>query len=105
MLYRFKSQADADVIMTEANGDQMLAIIGKAPARQGVITVDQIPAAIDALQAAVTAHEASQANLRAGLSASDELPGDGVMIRHRTAPFIELLRSSVEAGKDVVWGV
>ncbi|MFZ2124970.1 MAG: DUF1840 family protein, partial [Rhodoferax sp.] len=31
MIYKFKSQADADVIMFQANGDQMLTIIGKEP--------------------------------------------------------------------------
>ena len=103
MLYKFKSQASADVIMQQLNGDQMLTIIGKTPSPQGVITVEQMPAAIAALQASILAHEAAQARLKENLQL--EMDGDGIMLRQRAAPFIELLRCSAEAGKDVVWGV
>jgi len=103
MLYKFKSQASADVIMQQLNGDQMLTIIGKTPSPQGVITVEQMPAAIAALQASILTHEAEQAQLKENLQL--EMDGDGIMLRQRAAPFIELLRCSAEAGKDVVWGV
>ena len=105
MLYKFKSQAAADVIMLEASGNQMLTLVGKALTPQGIITVEQIPAAIAAIQAAVIAHEAAQAEVRDGLAEHDDVEGDGVMLRQRATPFIDLLRCSAEAGKDVVWGV
>jgi len=105
MLYKFKSQAAADVIMLQSNGQQMLTIIGKDPAPQGIITVAQIPAAIAALQAAVVAHEAARQHRTASEADEEEPEGDGVMLRQRAAPFIELLRVSAAAGKDVVWGV
>ncbi len=105
MIYKFKSQAAADVLMQQFNGDQMLDIIGKAPAAQGVITVAQMPAAIAALQAAIVTHEAAQARRAADPQAVVEAPGDSVMLRQRAAPFIELLQTSAQAGKDVVWGV
>ena len=51
MLYKFKSRATADLIMLEANGRQVLEIIGKTPDDEhGIITVEQIPAAISALE-------------------------------------------------------
>ena len=102
MIYKFKSQAVADVIMLQINAEQMLAIIGKEPSTQGIVTVEQIPAAIAALEAAVVAHEAAAKHETAE---QKDVAGDGVMLRHRAAPFIELLRSSAEAGKNVVWGV
>lgn len=106
MLYKFKSAAAADVIMLQNNGQQMLKIIGKDDSPQGIITVEQIPGAIQALEAAVVAHEAAQKRAGAAAVEDDEAPeGDGVMLRQRAAPFIDLLRRSVEAGKDVVWGV
>jgi cyclopropane-fatty-acyl-phospholipid synthase len=105
MIYKFKSQAAGDVIMMKSNGDQMLTIIGKEAAPQGIITVAQIPAAIAALEAAVATHEATLL-LRAGNPPQDvEIEGDSVMLRQRAAPFIELLKCSAAAGKDVVWGV
>lgn len=105
MIYKFKSQADADVIMLQANGDQMLTIIGKEPSAQGIITVAQVPAAIAALDAAIEVHEAAEARRREHPGRVVEVEGDSVMLRHRAAPFIDLLKTSAQAGKDVVWGV
>jgi hypothetical protein len=105
MIYKFKSQAAADVIMQQFNGDQMLDIIGKTPAAQGVITVAQMPAAIAAIEKAIVAHEAAQTRRAADPHAVVEVQGDSVMLRQRAAPFIELLQTSAQAGKDVVWGV
>ncbi len=48
MLYKFKSRATADVIMLEANGRQLLQIIGKSPDPHGIVTAAQIPAALQA---------------------------------------------------------
>ena len=105
MIYKFKSQAEADVIMLQPNGDQMLSIIGKEPAAQGIITVAQIPAAIDALKVAIEMHEVAEARRRENPGQVVEVEGDSVMLRHRAGPFIDLLKTSAQAGKDVVWGV
>ena len=105
MLYKFKSQAAADVIMLESNGDQMLTIVGKEASAQGIITVAQIPAAIAALEAAIEVHEAAEAKRHENPELTVEVEGDSVMLRHRAGPFIDLLRTSAQAGKDVVWGV
>lgn len=105
MIYKFKSQADADVIMLQANGDQMLTIIDREPSAQGIITVAQIPAAIAALDAAIEAHEAAVAKRREHPELVVEVEGDSVRLRDRAGPFIDLLKTSALAGKDVVWGV
>lgn len=105
MIYKFKSQADADVIMLEPNGDQMLTILGREPSAKGIITVAQIPAAIAALEAAVITHEAAEAHVADPPSMELAAGGDSVRLRARAGPFIELLRNSEKAGQDVVWGV
>lgn len=105
MIYKFKSQAAADVIMLRINAEQMLRIIGKEPSAKGIVTVEQIPAAIAALESAVAAHEAAQSTSGTAAGVQDDVVGDSVMLRQRAAPFIELLRSSAQASKDVVWGV
>ena len=106
MIYKFKSQADGEVIMLEFNGDQMLSIIGREPSAQGVVTIEQIPAAISALEAAVITHEAAD-SLAVDIPRSMELAasGDSVRLRARAEPLIDLLRNSLKAGKAVVWGV
>lgn len=105
MIYKFKSQSDADVIMLEANGDQMLRIIGRQPSAQGIITVAQMPAALAALEAAVLAHEAAEAAQASDAEPPTEVKGDSVRLRARATPFMALLRNSAQAGDDVVWGV
>jgi cyclopropane-fatty-acyl-phospholipid synthase len=105
MIYKFKSQADADVIMLEANGDQMLTIIGRKPSAQGIITAEQIPAAIAALEAAILTHEASESRAHEQTGTEIAANGDSVRLRARATPLIALLRNSAGAAKDVVWGV
>src|SRR5450830_351745 len=105
MIYKFKSQASADVIMLQSNAEQMLGIVGKLPAVQGVITVAHMPAAIDALNAAIVTHELTQVKRKAHPELVFEAARDSIRLRDRVSPFIELLRTSEQAGKDVVWGV
>ena len=105
MIYKFKSQADADLIMLQANGDQMLDIVGKEPSTQGIITVAQIPAAIAALEKAIKDHDAVEAKRHENAEQIAEVEGESIMLRHRAGPFIDLLKISAQAGKDVVWGV
>ena len=107
MLYKFKSQAAADVIMTQSSAEELLQIIGKAPGPAGIITVEQIPAAIAALQKAVAQSEADEQAARKQQQALGEEPvsEDAIQLHRRAAPFIELLRQSASENKDVVWGV
>jgi Domain of unknown function (DUF1840) len=50
MLYRFKSQATADLVMLGADAQGALRLIGKDLTPEGVISPDQLPRAIDILQ-------------------------------------------------------
>ena len=106
MLYKFKSRSTADVIMLEANGRQLLKIIGKGDEPHGIITAAQIPAAIRALEEAVAVEEAAAAATAPDEDdqTEEEAPrGDGVRLRQRAAPFIDMLRRSAAEDCDVVW--
>lgn len=51
MLITFKSANNADLIMLEASGKEILALLGKNPEdTRGIITVEQLPEAISILQ-------------------------------------------------------
>ena len=106
MLYKFKSRATADLIMLEPQGRQIVTLMGKTPGASGIVTAEQIPAVIAALEAAVAADEAARAQAREedGQDDADEQPQDSVRLRQRAAPFIEMLRRSAAEGCDVVWG-
>ena len=105
MIYKFKSQAAADVIMLEVSGDHILFLLGREPSPQGIITVEQIPAAIAALEKAFDVHLAETIHDDKPLLPQEDCENDGVTIYHRITPFLELLRTSAQEGKDVVWGV
>jgi hypothetical protein len=53
MLYEFKSKATGTVTMTGTVAERILAIVGKEASSKGIFTVEQMPDAIAALQAAI----------------------------------------------------
>jgi hypothetical protein len=99
MLYKFKSKDTGDVIMLEPNGRRVLEIIGKTAGPKGIILPEQMPAAMAALRAAVAAEELKEKDAEAAETA------EGVGLRHRVLPFIEMLERSHKDGHEVVWGV
>ncbi|GKT22507.1 DUF1840 domain-containing protein [Acidovorax sp. SUPP3334] len=108
MLYKFKSRATADVIMLEPNGRQLLQIMGKSTDPHGIVTAAQIPAALQALEAAIAADEAKGRPDAAEEDAAgeDDAAGersDTVRLRQRAAPIIDMLKRSAAEGHDVVW--
>lgn len=107
MLYKFKSKAAGDVIMLEPNGRQVLGIIGKDAGPKGIILPAEMPAAITALEGAVAREEAEHkaAAEEARANGGQALPTEGVSLRQRAAPFIDMLRRCQDAGKEIVWGV
>lgn len=98
MLYKFKSKNTGDVIMLEANGRRVLEVIGKDTGPKGIILPEQMPAAIAALEAAIKLEE-SQDPEEGGA------PGDGLGLRQRAMPFIEMLQRNHKSDEEVVWGV
>ncbi len=102
MLYKFRSKDTGDVIMLEANGRRVLEIIGKDAGPKGVILPEQMPAAIAALEQAITLEHAR--NLEKG-EEDEGVPGDTVSLHQRAMPFIGMLRRCHAAGHEVVWGV
>jgi hypothetical protein len=107
MLYKFKSKAAGDLIMLEPNGRQILEIIGKDPAPQGIILPEDMPGAISALEAAVARESASKQSQAEEARSKNESPrgGEGVTLRQRAVPFLDMLRRCEKAGQEIVWGV
>jgi hypothetical protein len=99
VIYKFKSPATGDLIMLEPQGDQVLRLLGRAPAARGIIEVAAMPAALAALQAAVAAEEAAPAD-------DDDAPaGRSVRLRQRVWPMVEMLKRALAAQQPIVWGV
>ena len=107
MIYKFKSKAAGDVIMMGPSGDDVLRLIGKAPAPKGIIESAAMGAAIAALEAAVAADEAAraQAEREAAAEGRKLAPRDAITLRQRAWPLVEMMKRSSAAGADIVWGV
>jgi len=110
MIYKFRSKATGDLVMMGPVGDQMLRIIGKEPAAQGIVPAAALPAAIAALEQAVAADEAARGGGRTvdrGDEDDEGGPGGGdkVSLRARAWPLVEMMRRALREDADVVWGV
>lgn len=105
MLFTFKSAADADLIMHEKDGKEILSLLGKnGEDARGIITVEQLPTAIATLRKAITTDK-SKPRKAATNQSGDEPDNEQVNLAQRAAPFIEMLEHAAKADEPVIWGV
>lgn len=110
MIITFQSPASGDVIMFGDVAQRMMQLMGKEPDAKGIVTIEQLPAAIASLKAAMEQDKAERAGRQ-----DEDLPqfeiGEGgvkrpyVALAQRAAPLLELLEWSLKKQKPVVWGV
>jgi hypothetical protein len=107
MLYKFKSKAAGDLILLEPQGKQFLQLIGKPTQAQGIIEPQDMPAAIAALQAAITAQEVEQNAAREQAQRQGQSPPvfDSISLRQRCKPIIDMLNRCHKESQAIVWGV
>jgi Domain of unknown function (DUF1840) len=111
MLYKFKSKIDGDLIMLELHARHVLQIIGKEAGPQGIILPADMPAALAALEQAISRDEAAKLAASkviketVGDPDANPVTADVVSLRQRTLPFINLLKSCHSANTSIVWGV
>lgn len=106
MLIVFKSAASGELITFEKNAREMLDVLGKdRDEGKGIVTVDQLPAAIDRLKQAIAEDSARHA-----AAPDDETPaangaGDGVSFHQRAVPLLDMLERALKDAVPVTWGV
>jgi hypothetical protein len=105
MIYKFRSKAAADLIMTAPVADRMLALIGKGPSAKGIIEVAELPGAIEALERAVKAEAPQGANEDDDAGAAPGASGDHVSLRRRMWPMVEMMKRAQAGNEPIVWGV
>ena len=110
MIYKFKSKAAGDVIMFGDVAHKMMEIMGKEACDQGIVTVDQLPAALASLKAAIAADREERKGLNDEELPQFEAAADGscrpyISLSQRATPLVELLEWSLKKQVPVVWGV
>lgn len=109
-MYKFKSRAAGDLIMLEPNGRQILNILGRndpGSQAQGILLPEHMPEAIEKLQAAIQADENHKAQvMQEAQNKGEPVPRfEGISLRQRAVPFIEMIKRCQKADKEIVWGV
>ena len=105
MIYKFKSKAAGDVIMLGPNGDAVLRLVGREPIGKGIFEVVHLAALIATLEKAVADDEACRRTPQADDEEDNKGVGDGIGLRQRVWPLIEMMRRSLAQQEPIVWGV
>ena len=101
MLYKFRSKAGGDIVMLGANGDEVLRAMGREPAAQGIIEAADMAAALQRVEAALSAGAGGAGGAGRAGSARDE---SAVSLRQRLWPMVELMKRAQAAGEPIVCG-
>jgi len=111
MLVTFHSSAAPDVTMLKDLAQYLLGIVGKRIGERGVITCEELPAAIGRLEAAVAPDavpDAGYPGARGALAPAGGVDAGahptGAVQRRRAYPFLDLLREARRQHADVMWG-
>ncbi len=105
MLYKFKSAAGGDVIMLQANGRQVLEIIGKGADAKGILSPEQMPQARADLEAAITLEESQGETAKTEADADQASTAKRISLRTRAWPLVMLIERSAKAKVPITWGV
>jgi len=109
MLIKFRSKTVAEILMLSPNAAPLLRAAGKTIGEQiperGVFTVEQLPAAIAGIEAAVHAEERADPSQ---IDDDDDAPPVPPMAQHvelhqRAYPLLDMMRRSLTDGVDVTW--
>lgn len=106
----FRSRAAGEIFMFAETAHRIFQILGRKDAERGVITTEQVPGALAALEAAV---EEEKAQLKAAESAGEEADREGrdgsgqraITLGQRAFPLLEMLRAARKMGVEVTWGI
>ena len=100
MLVTFSTPSYANITMFGDVALHLLKLMGHSATVPGALVADDVPAALERLQAAL---EADQQSPQTPPSQQDEDDEPPVSLAHRALPLIELLRAAAKARHNVMW--
>jgi hypothetical protein len=104
MIYQFRSKAGPDVIMLADLTQRIFEILGRPLEPRGILTVEQLPALIIALETAILKdlEERSKSSADQGNTAKPKLAD---RLGQRAYPFLELMKQAKAKDESVLWGI
>ena len=101
MLITFETKAYANITMFGDVAIKLIKAMGHSGTVPGAIKADELPRALELLQASVSSQMTSEQQQDEGKVSDDE--ENYVSIDKRAKPLIELLEAAIERNTDVVW--
>ena len=105
MIYQFRSKAGPDVIMLADLTQRIFEILGRPLEPIGILTVEQLPALIIALETAILKDLEERAKSNAADQENTEKPKLADRLGQRAYPFLELMKQAKAKDEPVMWGV
>ncbi len=105
MIYQFRSKAGPDVIMLADLTKRIFDILGRSLEPRGILTVEQLPTLITALEAAILKDLEDRAKANDETEKDVEKPKLADRLGQRAYPFLELMKQAKAKEEPVMWGV
>lgn len=105
MIYQFRSKAGPDVIMLADLTQRIFEILGRPLEPRGILTVEQLPALIIALETAILKDLEDRAKSNTSDQENTKKPKLADRLGQRAYPFLELMKQSKAKDEPVMWGV
>ena len=105
MIYQFRSKAGPNVIMLADLTQRIFEILGRPLEPRGILTVEQLPALIIALETAILKDLEDRAKSNTADQENIEKPKLADRLGQRAYPFLELMKQAKAKDEPVMWGV
>lgn len=105
MIYQFRSKAGPDVIMLADLTQRIFDILGRPLEHRGILTVEQLPPLITALETAILKDLEERSKSNTTKQENTEKPKLADRLGQRAYPFLELMKQAKAKDEPVLWGV
>lgn len=105
MIYQFRSKAGPDVIMLADLTKRIFDILGRPLEPRGILTNEQLPALITALETAILKDLEERSKVKEEPDESSEKPKLADRLGQRAYPFLELMKQARAKNEPILWGV
>jgi len=105
MIYQFRSKAGPDVIMLADLTKRIFDILGRPLEPRGILTEEQLPALITALETAILNDLEERKKAIENKDGESEKPKLADRLGQRAYPFLELMKQARTKNEPVMWGV
>jgi hypothetical protein len=105
MIYQFRSKAGPDVIMLADLTQRIFDILGRQLEPRGILTQEQLPSLITALETAILKDLEERAQAKHEGEEQTEKPKLSDRLGQRAYPFLELMKQAKAKNEPIMWGV